>query len=64
MATPQSIDPRARIAGVQEDIDRNRRLIEDSRRHRLRLEAQLRETGQMLERHRRRRGLLDWVRRR
>lgn len=60
--TPEQSNPRARLADVQADVARNRLLLEESRRKRIRLEAELRETEQTLERHRRRGGLFGWLR--
>jgi hypothetical protein len=59
--TPQMTDDRqARIIEVLADVDRNRQLVEDSRRKRAVFQSRLRRSGASITRRNARRGLFGW----
>jgi hypothetical protein len=61
MSTPQMTDDR--LNEVLADMDRNRRLLEDSRRKRLVFESRLRSSGERIGKRGTPRGLLGWFKR-
>jgi hypothetical protein len=60
--TPQMTEDRdARISEVLADVDRNRQLVEDSRRKRAMFQSRLRRSGASITRRNSRRGLFSWL---
>jgi hypothetical protein len=61
MSTPQMTDDR--LNEVLADVDRNRRLLEDSRRKRVMFESRLRRSGERIRPRSERSGLFSWLKR-